>query len=298
MKFLFIAIFSISIFAQNLIKPIPQSIEFNKSKAELGKILFFDANLSNDGEVSCASCHRLDKCGADDKAISKGSHGAMGEYNAPSVYNLAFFINYNWIGDAQSIEEQMVKPITSKFEFNSSFQHIIQYISSNEELKKRFLENYSKIDRDTILKALAEYIKSLITPNSRFDKFLRGDKDAITTDEKLGYKIFIKHGCISCHNGVNIGANMLQKFGVFKHRENIEGRFEHTKQESDIGVFRVPSLRNISQTAPYFHDGKVATLKESIEMMADYQLGIELSDEEVELISKFLKSLDAKVINE
>jgi cytochrome c peroxidase len=297
-RFLLFNIFAIFLVANELIKPIPTSIEYNKEMAKIGKALFFDTNLSNDKKISCSSCHKKIFAGADNQKISKGSNNSLGEYNTPSIYNLNFFISYNWIGDKNTIKEQLIKPITSKNELNTSIENIKNYINSNNHLKAQFLKKNGKVNIDTILDSLNEYIKSLITPNSRFDKFLRGKGNALSNSEKIGYAFFIEKGCISCHNGINIGANMLQKVGIFKPTPTYDGLFESTKKVEDIGVYRVPSLRNVTKTTPYFHSGNIENLKDAIYKMGEYQLGILLKESEIDSIIEFLTTLEAEVIND
>ncbi len=292
-KIILFLITTVGLFSQELITPIPLTVKYNYEKALLGKKLFFDRRLSHDNTISCASCHFLDEGGDDNIAISIGIDKKVGIRNAPTVLNAVYNVNQFWDGRARSLKGQVKGPIHTSFEMGSSFDDIVKKLSVDRDYIKRFRSIYrDKITGDNISDAIAEFEKTLITPNARFDKFLRGDKEALSADELNGYRIFKEYGCISCHNGVNIGGNLMQKMGVVEKYETSDfGRFNVTKKEKDKFHFKVPSLRNVELTAPYVHDGSVETLRSAVEIVLKYQVGIHLKDKEIEDIVKFLKTL-------
>jgi len=299
MKYILIPLLiSTRLFAQELITPIPLTAQYNHAKALLGKKLFFDTRLSHDNTISCASCHFLDEGGDDNIAISIGINGKKGVRNAPTVLNALYNVNQFWDGRAKSLKDQVRSPIHNSFEMGSNFDEVIEKLSKDSDYVNSFKSLYrDQITGNNISDAIAEFEKTLITPNARFDKFLRGDKEALNANELNGYRIFKEYGCISCHNGVNIGGNLMQKMGAVEEYETSDlGRFNVTKRERDKFYFKVPSLRNVELTAPYSHDGSVKTLKSAVEVVLKYQVGIHLTDEEVDDIIKFLKTLTGESI--
>jgi len=289
---------SVGLFSQELITPIPLTPQYDYEKALLGKKLFFDTRLSHDNTISCASCHFLDEGGDDNIAVSIGIDEKKGVRNTPTVLNAVYNVNQFWDGRAKDLKEQIKGPTHTSFEMGSSFDEIIEKLSKDSDYRKRFGSLYrDQITGDNISDAIAEFEKTLITPNARFDKFLRGDKKALNADELNGYRIFKEYGCISCHNGVNIGGNLMQKMGALEKYETSDfGRFNITKKEIDRYYFKVPSLRNVELTAPYSHDGSITTLKSAVEIVLKYQVGIHLKDKEVEDIVKFLKTLTGESV--
>jgi cytochrome c peroxidase len=288
--------FSVQSFAQGLITPISEVKDFDKDKAMLGKMLFFDSRLSKDDTVSCATCHDLENGGDDSLSVSVGIEGKKGEVNAPTVLNARYNFVQFWDGRAKTLQEQASFPVKNPVEMGSEFKDIIKKLQKDEFYTERFEKLYEgQITEETITHAIAEFEKALVTP-SRFDRYLLGDDDALSAEEKQGYELFKSHGCVSCHNGRNIGGNLYQKLGIVISEENEkwEGRFAVTKNKEDLYYFKVPTLRNISKTAPYLHSGNVKTLKETIEMMGYYQLGITLSQDQISKIEAFLKSLDGE----
>lgn len=293
--FLILVIFLYSLYGEN-ITPLPKTIKTDPKKVELGKMLFFDPILSKDNTISCASCHDLDNGGDDGKKVSTGISGKQGSINAPTVLNAVFNFRQFWDGRAKDLQEQAAGPIENPVEMGNSFENLIKTLK-NSSYNDMFLEIYPNgITKENITDALAEYEKTLITPNSPFDRYLKGDKDALSQDQKEGYELFKTKGCIACHNGTNIGGNMYSKFGVIFsiHDKNL-GRYNITKDENDKYFFKVPSLRNVDQTAPYFHNGSEPSLKKAVEFMAEYQLGRTIPDQEIDKIVAFLHSLTAKV---
>lgn len=290
--------FSTVLFSKELITPIPLEIEYNKDKAALGKKLFFDTRLSKDDSVSCASCHMLESGGDDNLQFSVGINGQVGGINAPTVYNSVFNIAQFWDGRAKNLQEQAHGPVENPIEMGENFKNVINKLEKDMHLVKEFKRIYKEgITANSITDAIAHFETTLITPNSSFDKYLRGDENALGKEEKEGYKLFVEYGCISCHNGVNIGGNLFQKIGLIKEFDTSVkslGKFDVTGNKADINYFKVPTLRNISKTAPYFHDGSVSDLKTAVEVMLNIQLGIVTSSEDVKKIVKFLETLDGE----
>ena len=278
------------------ITPLPQQIHVNSEKAALGKLLFFDTLLSVDNTISCASCHHLEEGGDDNLKFSFGVKGKEGDINAPTVYNAVYNFRQFWNGRAKNLEEQVADPIVNPVEMNHSFEKLIPILRKthyNERFKKIYRDG---ITRNNIANAIAEYEKMLITPNAPFDRFLRGDRSAISEEAKEGYILFKSKGCITCHHGINIGGNLYNKFGVMDDIEsNRTGRYEVTKKEEDKYYFKVPSLRNVALTAPYLHDGRFETLDATVKFMAHYQLGRVITQEEVDDMVAFLDALTGDI---
>lgn len=292
LKIIFILFFYTILFSKEPITPIPLEIEFDKDKANLGKELFFDPILSKDNTISCHSCHLLEQGGDDNLQFSFGVGGKVGNMNAPTVFNSTFNFVQFWDGRAKNLQEQALGPITSEVEMAHTFEEIIK-ILNNTEYKEKFKKIYKDgVTKNNITDSLAQFQKTLITPNSPFDRYLRGDKNAISKEQKQGYEIFKNQGCIACHHGVNVGGNLYAKFGLISElQSDSKGRYEVTKNELDKYYFKVPTLRNIELTSPYLHDGRIEELEDVVKFMAHYQLGKSLSEEEVKKIVLFLKSL-------
>ncbi len=286
------------------IEPIPMQIPLNMEKVVLGKQLFNDPKLSKTNTISCASCHDLTMGGTDRKALSVGIDGQLGTINAPTVLNNSFHFKQFWDGRASSLEEQIEGPIHAPNEMGSSWPEIVEKLRQSPEYVSAFDKLYEQdISADHIKDAIATFERALYTPNSRFDQFLRGNTSALTKEEKEGYRRFKGYGCVACHQGVLLGGNMYQKFGVFgdyiKERGNETkadlGRYNVTGKEEDRYMFKVPSLRNISLTAPYFHDGSAETLDKAVKVMVNYQLGREADQKDIDLIIQFLKTLNGEI---
>lgn len=283
--------------------PIPQSMQLDVRKVRLGRRLFHEKRLSRDETISCASCHALDKGGADDRAVSLGVGGAEGEVNSPTVFNAVFNFRQYWDGRAADLAEQIDGPLTNPKEMGSSWEHVQSVIASDAEYVSAFDKIYGDTSRESITDAIVEFERSLITPDSDFDRFLRGNRDALSTDAKRGYQLFVDRGCATCHQGRNIGGNMFQTFGnmkdYFAAKDELTkadmGRFNVTGRDADRHKFKVPTLRNIALTAPYLHDGSVKTLAEAVQVMAEHELGTRLSDEDTDLIVVFLRSLTGRL---
>jgi cytochrome c peroxidase len=283
------------------IQPIPPQVELDQSKVVLGRRLFHDPRLSADNTVSCASCHDLRAGGTDHRVTSVGLRGAIGKINAPTVFNSGFSFRQFWDGRAATLEEQIDGPIHDPAEMGSDWPTILDKLHADRGYKTEFASLYPQgISSDAIKDAIATFERSLITPDCRFDRFLRGDAAALSIDEKEGYRLFKENGCSSCHQGLLAGGNMFEKFGIvadyFADQGHVAksdlGRFNVTGQERDRHVFKVPSLRNVARTAPYFHDGSAKTLQQAVSIMARYQVGRELAAADVQRIVLFLNTLD------
>ncbi|RXI30702.1 cytochrome B6 [Arcobacter ellisii] len=286
------------IMAKEPITPIPLEVKVDTKKANLGKELFFDTILSKDDTISCHSCHLLNQGGDDNSQFSLGIDNKRGNINAPTVLNSTFNFVLFWNGRAKNLQEQALGPITNPIEMGHSFEELITKLE-----KTKYKDKFNSIYKDgitsfNITDAIAEYEKTLITPNAPFDRYLRGEKNVISKETKEGYELFKNQGCIACHHGINVGGNLYAKFGVISQlQSDSKGRFEVTKNELDKYYFKVPTLRNIELTAPYLHDGRIDNLEEVVKFMAHYQLGKSLSQDDVNKIVLFLKSLTGEIKN-
>jgi cytochrome c peroxidase len=269
-------------------------------KIELGRMLYYDARLSKNHDVSCNSCHDLARFGVDGEPTSPGHRGQRGDRNSPTVYNAALHVAQFWDGRAADVEEQAKGPVLNPVEMampsEAAVLVVLESIPGYAELfAAAFPSDANPISYDNMARAIGVFERRLLTP-SRFDAFLEGQDGALSDDELVGLAAFMDAGCISCHNGPAIGGAVYQKLGLVRPFETADpGRFNVTGQESDRGVFKVPSLRNVAKTGPWFHDGSVESLDEAIGLMASHQLGRDLSDEEVESIQTFLESLTGTV---
>jgi cytochrome c peroxidase len=290
--------------ANKPIQPIPQKIEIDGGetlpKVALGEKLFQDVRLSANNQKSCVSCHIFSLGGADRLSHSIGINGIATAVNTPTVFNVRFNFRFNWDGRYANLADHLDALMTNPQVMGTNWPEAIQSLQQVPAYVQMFNQAYPNgLTASNIKDALVAYELSLNTPNARFDRFLQGDKQALTKSEQEGYRLFKTSGCISCHQGVNLGGNMFQPFGVIGNyltdRGQITkadlGRFNATKNEADRYLFRVPSLRNVAVTPPYFHDGSVKTLKESITKMTKYQLGRSLPTEQIELIAQFLGTL-------
>ncbi len=282
------------------IKPLPTDIRLDVKKVALGDRLFNDKRLSRDNSMSCASCHDLAKGGVDGLPSSIGIGGVKGPINAPTVFNSSLNFRQFWDGRAGSLEEQSAGPVHNPKEMGSNWAEVTAKLAKDSALVDQIKQSYPDgLQSKNIQDAISVFERSLTTPNGRFDKYLRGDKAALSGDELRGYHLFKTYGCVSCHQGVNVGGNMFQTFGVmgdyFAKRGNVTatdlGRYNVTKIEADKHVFKVPSLRNVALTAPYLHDGSAKTLGDAVDVMFKYQLGRPASPQDKDLIVKFLHTL-------
>lgn len=265
-------------------------------KVELGKMLFFEPRLSKSGYISCNSCHNLATGGVDALPTSVGHNWQQGPINSPTVLNANYMLAQFWDGRASDLQAQAAGPIENPKEMGYSHALATQTIASMPAYRAHFAKVYGdeNVTIDRLTDAISTFEKILVTPNSPFDQYLLGKQDAISVDAKAGYQLFKSKGCVSCHNGPAVGGTMYMKMGLIKpfHTNNpAEGRIAVTGKEADKFVFKVPTLRNIELTYPYFHDGSVWTLEEAVNTMADIQLGQKLSDKENLEMVAFLVSL-------
>lgn len=286
---------------QEFLVPI-KKFDVDSRKVQLGKRLFVDKRLSKENSVSCASCHDLKKCGVDNLPLSKGFNDLEGEMNSPSVFNAAFNFAQFWDGRAANLKEQIEGPIHKSFEMATNFPEIIAKLNKDKNYLKEFNDIYGDgINENNIKNAIVEFEKSLPAPTSKFDQYLLGN-ESLSADESKGLELFQSLGCIACHQGMGIGGGMYQKIGImipYYDRKKMThdhdfGRYNVTKDEEDISYFKVPSLRNVVKTSPYFHDGAIKTLDEAIHLMGKHQLGRELDKREIESIKAFLGTLTQK----
>ena len=296
--FLILLALAIFCFANEPITPLPKSIPYNKQKALLGKKLFFDTSLSLDNSVACISCHNIYNGGADSNAVSIGFEGRKGDIQSPTVLNAVFNFREFWNGRAKDLYEQAKGPLTNPVEHNMTPNLVKKRLEANQEYKKLFKALYKDgISYTNAIDAIVEYEKTLITPNSKFDRYLNAET-TLSKKEMHGYTLFKQYGCISCHNGRNVGGNSFAKIGIFtpyKNNKTYPDRYALTHNPLDKNVFKVPTLRNIALTAPYFHDASKKTLKEAIKAMGTYNLGMDLSDDDVDDIEAFLKTLTGQL---
>jgi len=285
------------------LQPLQPTIKLNEKKVSLGEKLFNDPQLSRTNTISCSSCHLLNAGGTDQSERSTGVEQRRTDVNTPTVFNSASNFKQFWDGRAETLEDQIDHPTHGFNEMDSNWLDITNKLKLSPEYQAAFAELYAQgIQSATIKDAIATFERSLSTPNSRFDRFLQGDVQILSEQEKEGYRLFKSYGCASCHQGVGIGGNMFQRFGVMgdyfadrgKPTKADLGRFNVTGNEADRHLFKVPGLRNVALTAPYFHDGSTRSLEEAVMVMAKYQLGRQLSSEELHRIVSFLKTLSGE----
>jgi cytochrome c peroxidase len=282
--------------AKEPIEPIKPATGVNSAMAELGKKLYFDPRLSKSGFISCNSCHNLSMGGTDNLKTSIGDHWQQGPINAPTVLNSSMNLAQFWDGRAKDLKAQAGGPIANPGEMAFTHELAVEVLESIPAYVAEFKQVFGKdgVDIDKITDAIAEFEKTLVTPNSRFDKWLQGDKGALSADEQAGYALFKDSGCTACHNGPAVGGNSFQKMGVvepYKAKSPAEGLVAVTGKDADRFKFKVPTLRNVEMTYPYFHDGEAETLTEAVDVMGRLQLGKKFNDKENGQIVAFLKSL-------
>ena len=284
------------------VRPIIANPDVDERKVALGYNLYHDTRLSVDNTVSCATCHGLNTGGVDNLKYSKGVAGNMGGVNAPTTYNAVYNFVQFWDGRAKTLAEQAAGPPLNPVEMAStSFDEIIAKLAED----KRYVEEFGALYADgiteaNITNAIEEFERTLVTPNSKFDQWLLGNSEALTEDEVHGYELFKANNCATCHVGANLGGESYELMGLRQHyfeargtelTEEDNGRYKQTQEERDRHRFKVPGLRNIELTWPYYHDGTRHTLEEAVRDMAIYQSGVELSDADIDLISSFLMTL-------
>jgi cytochrome c peroxidase len=278
------------------IQPIAPASGVDLAQVELGKKLFFDPRLSKSGFISCNSCHNLSMGGSDNLKTSIGHNWQQGPINSPTVLNSSMNVAQFWDGRAADLKEQAGGPIANPGEMAFSHTLAVDVLSSIPQYVSEFKLTFGTDDItiDQVTLAIAEFEKTLVTPNSRFDQWLLGDSKAINADEKAGYELFKSSGCVACHNGPAAGGTSFQKMGLIKpyQTENsAEGLIGVTGNEADRFKFKVPTLRNVDMTYPYFHDGEAESLTEAVDVMGQLQLGRDFTSEENALIVDFLKTL-------
>lgn len=296
--------------ANQYFKALPSDIEGpdsnpnSQAKKQLGQLLFHEARLSKSKAISCNTCHLLANYGVDSRPVSAGHNGQLGDRNSPTVFHAGFQLAQFWDGRASSLEEQAGGPILNPVEMAMpDEQSVVKRLEGIPGYLPLFKEAFpgqaQPITYENLTRAIATFERSLLTP-SRFDQYLNGQESALNEKEQKGLKQFITQGCIACHAGVALGGERFEKFGLSQNVENItdSGRFKVTGKAFDKEVFKVPTLRNIDKTAPYFHDGNVKDLKEAVKLMGQSQLGKDLNEEELDLLVAFLKALTGEIPEE
>lgn len=284
--------------------PLVAPVDVDNAKVSIGRKLFSDPILSADGKISCVSCHDFNRGGADARQFSIGIGGALGSINAPSVFNSGLNFRQFWNGRAATLEEQVNGPISHPKEMGATWDDVVSKLKNDPTYLAAFQKAFSDgVTAGNVRQSLAVFERTLVTVDSRFDLFLKGNKKALSPVEFAGYEKFKAYGCISCHQGANVGGNMYQTMGVMgdyfgdrgtPETEADQGRFAVTKKPADMHTFRVPSLRNIALTAPYFHDGSAPNLERAVEIMAQYQLGLKIPKEDRDSIVQFLGTLTGR----
>jgi cytochrome c peroxidase len=290
-----------TVFENEPVQPLPLSIDLDPDKVALGDKLYHDPRLSGDDTISCASCHDLAKGGTDQAKSSTGIGGQVGPINSPTTLNSGFFVRQFWDGRAATLEEQAAGPVHNPIEMGSNWEEVIPKLNEDKEYVEAFKALYGDegITGDAIVDAIATFERSLITPNSRFDQYLRGNNEALTAEEKEGWEIFKASGCVTCHVGQAMGSQSFERMGLkadyFADRGDLQevdkGLANFTKKEDDLHKFKVPTLRNIAITYPYFHDGRTIDLNDAVKIMSRYQEGDEFNDQEAAKVTAFLKTL-------
>lgn len=281
--------------------PLPAAdLSLPPAKVALGRMLYHETALSLAQDISCDTCHPLAQYGADHKAVSEGHKKQKGDRNAPTVYNAFGHIAQFWDGRAKDVEAQALGPILNPKEMAMpSDAEVVKRLRANPQYVDAFAKAFPDAGGGTkaityahVGEAIGAFERTLVTP-SRWDRYLQGDDQALTDAQKKGFQTFVQTGCVICHTGTYVGGSMYQKAGLVQPwpSQHDQGRFNVTHQETDKMVFKVPSLRNVAETAPYFHDGSVAKLDEAIRLMGRHQLGKELTAEEIASIAEFLTSL-------
>lgn len=286
--------------AESVFKPLPQAAPPSSALVDLGRMLYYDPRLSKSGTISCNSCHALDRYGVDGEPTSPGFEGKRGNRNSPTVYHAFLHHTQFWDGRAKTVEEQAMGPVLNPVEMGLENEAAVTKILEKvPEYRKRFAEVFPDDPKPLTLEhaatAIGAFERGLVAP-SRLDKYLLGDDSALTDQEIAGGRTFVSVGCASCHSGVALGGSSFQKLGLkvpFITKD--KGRFDVTGKPEDAEVFKVPSLRDITETGPYFHDGSVATLPDAVKLMAKHQLGKELTEQELSDILAFLGALKGEI---
>ncbi len=281
------------------IQPITAAKVANPAMVELGKKLFFDPRLSRSGFISCNSCHNLSMGGTDNIKTSIGHNWQRGPINSPTVLNASMNVAQFWDGRAKDLQGQAGGPIANPGEMAFTHELAIDVLASIPAYRAQFRQVFGqdKLTIEQVTRAIAAFEEVLVTPGSRFDQWLMGKKSALTKDELAGYQLFKSSGCIACHNGPAVGGNTFQKMGVvepYKTAMTAQGRSAVTGKDADRFNFKVPTLRNVELTYPYFHDGEAATLTQAVDVMGRLQLGRTFTPDENAKLVAFLKTLTGK----
>lgn len=292
------------------ITPIPDAVEFDPEKAELGEKMYNDTRISLDGTISCASCHILADGGADDgdDRTSLGINGQFGGVNAPTVYNSFFNIQQFWNGRAADLREQAAGPPVNPVEMgDQTWDQIVERLREDKDLAAEFEKLYpgESLTEFTVTSVIAEFEKTLLTPDSRFDQYLKGNEEALSAEEIAGFETFRKNACATCHTGVILGGKSFEELGIYGNyfadrssdiarNSDDDGLMGFTGKDSDFQKFKTPGLRNVAITAPYFHDGSMPTMEDAVRAMARYELGKDLKDGDINSIVAFMKTLTGK----
>ena len=302
-----------NILAGEPVEVIPDYVETNPAKVALGKKMFNDTRISLDNTISCATCHVLEDGGADhaDERVSEGINGLQGTVNSPTVFNAVFNIDQFWNGRAHTLAEQAAAPPINPVEMgDQTWEQIIERLCQDASLVAEFKAIYPEegLTEATVTDAIEEFEKTLITPNDKLDRYLKGDKNAMSAEELAGYQAFKANDCATCHYGKTLGGQsfeLMSKYGDYfadrkqsrpdiAYNDDDNGLYSFTGKAEDMHKFKVPNLRNISKTAPYYHDGTIESLEEAVRLMFHYELGKTATDEQVASITTFLKALDGE----
>lgn len=295
--------------------PLPPraSLRLDPKRVALGRRLFGDPILSGDGAVSCLSCHEREKGLSNGARVAELPVRDAGVVNVPSLYNIAYNFRYNWDGRFSTLEGQLDALIEKRGVMSSSWVEVVERLKGREDYVQQFRQAFPEgVTSESVRTSLVDYMTSLTTPGARFDQWLQGDEKALNEEERKGYRLFNSYGCSSCHQGRNIGGNMVQQFGIIQEgiiaeyfkkrggdiRPADRGYGNFTGQKEDDYFFRVPSLRNVAETPPYFHDGGAATLGEAIRVMGRVQLGRDFEPWELRQIEAFLRTLTGDLNDE
>lgn len=301
-------------YAQHALQPIPDSLATDIRKVTLGRKMYNDARISLDGTLSCATCHVIDQGGADSRGTrtSEGIYGQFGGINAPTVLNAAFNVEQFWNGRAHTLADQAAGPPVNPVEMgDQTWEQICERLNQDACLVAEFQSIYPEgITQATVTDAIAEYEKTLITPNDRLDQMLKGDENALTEEEKKGLAAFMDNSCAVCHVGKTLGGQSFETLGIYEdyyaareqsnpdivYNDDDKGLAGFTGDTADLHRFKVPGLRNISKTSPYFHDGTQATIEDAVRAMFRFELGVkEAPESDVASISAFLRTLDGEI---
>ena len=289
-----------------IFKPLPAEMTSDKNpitpeKIALGRMLYYEPRLSKSQKISCNSCHDLANYGVDGQPTSDGHKGQKGDRNSPTVFNAAGHVAQFWDGRAATIEDQAKGPVMNPVEMAMPSEKVVLAVLKSmpeyiEAFQKAFPADKDPVSLDNMARAIGAFERKLVTP-ARWDKFLQGDAKALTDEEKIGLNVFVDTGCGTCHMGTYLGGAQFQRLGLIKpYPDSTDpGRFKVTKSEADLMSFKVPSLRNVTKTGPYFHNGKVASIEEATRQMGEFQLGRLLKPEEIHAIVTWLGALTGEI---